>query len=736
MKKVGIVTNYYNYGSILQAYALKTFFEQNGCICEMLTHKKPSFLFRDTAPKWLIKLNIVPHFFVRNAKIGTPYNFNSRFIINKNNFMKERLHPTLYDMKLLKELAHSNTFDHFFAGSDQIWHSADNIPLPYFLLDFAPNNKKNAIAPSLGCPEIKDEFVPTLKNSFKTFNALSTREKLSSEVLKQKCDVDAPVLSDPVTLFDRQFWSDFSKDGRTIPNKYIFAHYLGHVPRKHLKLIQELANAKHLKIVSFFNDANKYVLRKNVINIKGTPEDFISLLKNAEYVATDSFHTCQFSIIFNKKFFLSSRNYTKGGNEQVRFIELKRKFDCPNSFIPENATLETLLNVPECNYDEKLKYWSNLTKNYILKILNDTKTKVNNITVNQNICTNCKLCQQVCPKGAISFKPNNFLYTIPSVDTSKCVNCGICLKKCNELVKHNNTQHKGYIAYNKNKELRKKSASGGIFSALASEFIKKGGVVFGAKLILDGSNSRVELAKATTTDELLPLLNSKYVECECYHAFSEIKDLLDKGTKVLVSNTSCKIDALYKYLGKEYENLYTIDLICHGTPGNPLFAKYIEYLEDKHSGKVTKFAFRRKSIFSSYCETTEITSQNKQQILYTKAPKSTYFSLFLKEQTYRECCYNCKYSSINKPADITIGDYHEAKRDYPFLVTRRMIKKGLSSLITHNSHGEELLNEYGISINKVLVDYKRIQLSHKQLCSPASYSQKRFSFFSKTKLFE
>ncbi|BFL36567.1 hypothetical protein K380107A5_19380 [Holdemania massiliensis] len=210
-------------------------------------------------------------------------------------------------------------------------------------------------------------------------------------------------------------------------------------------------------------------------------------------------------------------------------------------------------------------------------------------------CTGCGACIVSCSKGAITKKSVGMGAWIPLIDQNKCIQCGKCEMICNRAYTQKTIPYKAYIAYNRDEKIRLKSASGGVFSALATYVIDHGGSVFGAEMRFDHGRAIVEHNCITQIQELPRILGSKYVQSDSGKSYETVKKELIKGKIVLFSGCSCQIDGLKKYLGDtDQTKLYTIDLICHGVPGIELFNEYIQYLGKRYKGNVRRFSFRTK----------------------------------------------------------------------------------------------------------------------------------------------
>lgn len=200
----------------------------------------------------------------------------------------------------------------------------------------------------------------------------------------------------------------------------------------------------------------------------------------------------------------------------------------------------------------------------------------------------------------------------------------------------------------------KDSASSGVFFRVATEFLENNrgnALVYGCCLT---SENRVKHVSVDTSEDLVKLQGSKYVQSSLADVFPEIKIQLKKNIKVLFSGTACQIAGLYAFLDKSYANLFTIEVFCHGVPSPGLFRDYIKTLEHVYGGKVEKFRFRNKSKTDrhGYIISFEINGR-----IYKRfANEDTFYSAFLKGDSLRPCCYECHFKDINRTGDISIGD--------------------------------------------------------------------------------
>ena len=292
-------------------------------------------------------------------------------------------------------------------------------------------------------------------------------------------------------------------------------------------------------------------------------------------------------------------------------------------------------------------------------------------------CTGCRACEQLCAKNAISMVADKEGFLTAQIDADKCVNCGLCQKRCpqNQVI-GKNALKKVIAVRLKDEDILYRSASGGAFAGIAKAWIEDGGIVAG--VTYDGEWNAYHVF-ATTLEELKAIQSSKYVQADTRQAYSEVKRLLAAEKKVLFSGTACQIGGLKAFLKKDYDNLLTMDLICHGVSSPLLFRKYIEWLEDKCGSPIKEYDFRDKKggwgLGYKY--------KYKYKYKYGACSIDPYYSRFLAGDTYREACYQCKYCTPERVGDITIGDYWGIEKEHPKFFST----KGVSCVLINTDKG-------------------------------------------------
>ena len=374
---------------------------------------------------------------------------------------------------------------------------------------------------------------------------------------------------------------------------------------------------------------------------------------------------------------------------------------------------------------------------------------------NKSKCAGCSACMNICPKGAISMEQDEYGFIYPKIDEKKCIKCGTCKKVCayQEDVKENKAI-KTYAATSKDEKILSKAASGGMFGSIATNFINNKGVVYGCSLEKEEDLLVPKHIRIEKVEELEKIQGSKYVKSQIGTIYKEVKKDLINNIKVLFSGTPCQIDALNSFLKTsncDNKNLYTIDIICHGTPSTKFFQDYIKNEEKKINGKILDIKFRDKSengyglhgsiTYKKIKEKENIKNENKNENenkiikknLYTRL--SSYYRMFLKGDIYRENCYTCKYANTYRIGDITIGDYWGIQEEHPNYLTtnggKLDEKKGISCIILNSEKGKELLDKYGDNIIKEKSTIEQVAKHNKQLREPSKKTKERTEILNK-----
>lgn len=311
--------------------------------------------------------------------------------------------------------------------------------------------------------------------------------------------------------------------------------------------------------------------------------------------------------------------------------------------------------------------------------------------VSKQDCVGCKACKEICPVHAIVFEIDNEGFWYPKVDRVSCVRCGGCIHVCPALKKHYaakdiRKEPNVYKAYHKEKKIRYRSTSGGLYYALAKSLLDQGGYIVGCVYKEDFSSA---YHYASNSEEgLKRIMCSKYFQSDTEGIFEKVRGLLVSGQKVLFCGTPCQISALYGFLRKEYENLYTVDFICRGINSPLAYSKYIEELKDKYHSQIEEVHFKDKSHGWTNLGT-RVQFQNGKKY-YKNKYYDPWVNGFITGNLYmRPCCAVCKYKGFPRISDISMGDF------WGLSFSAEEEKLGVSVVLVNTEKGDALFQMAG-----------------------------------------
>jgi len=299
-------------------------------------------------------------------------------------------------------------------------------------------------------------------------------------------------------------------------------------------------------------------------------------------------------------------------------------------------------------------------------------------------CCGCSACKSICPKQAITMEPDALGFLYPKVNVDKCIDCGLCEKVC-AFNDHYDTSlnldvPRAFGARHKKMQEIERSRSGAAFIALSDWILDNGGVVYGAGY---KDHFRVAHKRATTKQERDEFRGSKYVQSDMGDVFNQVKTDLKNGLRVLFSGTGCQVAGLSSFIGKKYrDNLYLVDIVCHGVPGPFVWRDYLNYLEKRKGETLTSVNFRDKGKFGW--------TAHKETFQFDK-PFSTdmWTFVFYKHIMFRHSCEICHFTNLKRPGDITIADFWGwQKTDSNFNAD----DKGCSLILCNTEKGLEWFN--------------------------------------------
>ncbi len=337
---------------------------------------------------------------------------------------------------------------------------------------------------------------------------------------------------------------------------------------------------------------------------------------------------------------------------------------------------------------------------------------------NKTDCCGCSACVSSCTHEAISFARDEEGFMYPQVDMGECINCGLCEKVCpiinyKELPKDADPDI--YAAINKDSVEYFQSSSGGIFILLCKYIISLGGVVCGVSY---DDKFQVKHSFARSLEECAAFMGSKYVQSDIRGIYPEIKKLLKDSVPVLFSGTPCQIAGLKAYLQKDYRNLFTVDIICHGVPSPLVFRDYLTFVKGKrmisHINMKSKTAEKGTAIRIDFTDGKSI-----RRTLKTDLWNKLYFGHYI----VRPSCHDCQFTHYNRAGDMTIGDYWGISKHYPKFYSEKMV----SLIMINNDKGNLLFNEIFKGIDSIQIN--KFEASQDSLKAPSTPNSKRHQFW-------
>ena len=300
-------------------------------------------------------------------------------------------------------------------------------------------------------------------------------------------------------------------------------------------------------------------------------------------------------------------------------------------------------------------------------------------------CCGCWACAQVCPKHCISMEEDDEGFRYPSVDTDVCIDCHLCEKACPMLANIPSPSEplKCFAVVNQDDEIRLRSSSGGVFYPLAKNVITAGGVVCGA--VFD-EKGEVYHTVGSSIPDIEKMMGSKYMQSRIEQSYIQVKEALARGVQVLFVGTPCQVAGLNGYLQhKEYDNLLTVDLLCHGAPSPLVWQRYV-HEKFGGSGVLSSVNFRDKTPgWGAYA----LKVTDGKRILAERHPDSEYFKAFFTHLSLRQSCSSCWFKKGRCRSDITLGDFWGVNVTHPnwndnkgISVVLANTQKGLDALLT------------------------------------------------------
>lgn len=299
-------------------------------------------------------------------------------------------------------------------------------------------------------------------------------------------------------------------------------------------------------------------------------------------------------------------------------------------------------------------------------------------------CSGCTACLSICSRGAIKMYPDALGFLYPYVEESNCIDCGMCDKVCqfqSTNIQNEISGQQAFAARHKDVKEIEHSRSGAVFVALSDRILSSGGVVYGAGY---DEHFRVIHKRAENKDTRDGFRGSKYVQSDLDGVFVNVRTDLSNGLKVLFSGTPCQTAGLRSFIGerKLKENLYLVDIVCHGVASPFVWRDYLTYLENKERDRIISLNFRDKKIFGW-------SGLHKESFVFGRKGLKTYSYTFYHSYLLRRSCNECPFSNLHRPSDLTLGDLWGWENVVPGF---NMDDKGVSLVLCNSKKGEDLLS--------------------------------------------
>lgn len=679
--KIGILTFFSerNYGAALQAFALQHVIKSFGYDSEFIN-------YRDHFPGHSSPLSKKSRIIVYARLAITILNHLSTYMKTRSalhkasdmfsDFRKDYMtiaSQTLYDKEDLINVG--KAYDAFIAGSDMVWTPIGQ-DLDYYFMRFTEQEKRLSYAASLtGVEKFSSEDKRKIVKYLSELNTIACREQEGVDFVLNNTNKQAVRTVDPTLLLTREQWIDALGLHTNSNEKYILCYAFGGVPKPILKQLKAISKRTGMPI-RYVAMSHKECAAEQALGLSGSygPREYVEMFMNASFIVTNTFHGFLFSLNARKPFVVIHRDKGNAWKaNEGRISNLLALLRLENRYLEWNDTITyelmqlqyegELINTIESLRNDSLSYLSG-----ILSIVKENKvqTSYDGKTIAEvgiKECTGCEACANACPKDCITMVPSHEGFLYPSIQNDVCISCGKCSKVCPAVNKHSyrNPIMGAYAALSKDLSIEQ-SASGGLFITAAKHVIQDlHGVVYG--VILEKGSFDSVFSKATTLEELYPMQDSKYIQARVGTIYKQVKDSLQSGITVLFTGTPCQVSGLKLYLVKDYDNLITMDLVCHGVPSPKYWKKYLNNIVDIKELKSYRFRNREGRRHGSTSQQSSI--ELCREVLHSSTNEDAYYGPFVRCESYRMSCYYCKYANLSRCGDITMGDFDSWKQQTP-----------------------------------------------------------------------
>ncbi len=689
-RKTAIMTwyTYQNYGSALQASALYHTVQTMG-YDPMFVQYPPQQPLTDTSKLHLFQRGISKLKYILNR----PYNSAERSRLFTE-YLSERTSESNLCVSYTELYDLNDQCGAFLCGSDQIWSPICFDP-HYFLPFVSDRNKMVAYAPSFGSTKIDNPLIREKTAALLSrFKHLAVREQQGADLIKNLTGQDATVVLDPTLLMDAAEWDAYAQVEETpkLPcEHYIVCYFLGD-PNNYMDYVRALSQKMN---VPYYVIPVKVKENRNshAVPFEVGPREFVSLVKNAAYVCTDSFHGMAFSINYGVPFSVFKRfkdNDPK--NQNSRIFNLLQKFGLEER-LEDPHNKGGLKRLPfTCDFSEahqRLAEERRLSMGYLKNALESAFSSQEDTTASPftitDTCCGCGACATVCPKKAISIVQDEAGFQHYTIDETTCIRCGQCKTVCPMIrlsAPHIKDSPALYAVKSTSDNVLKTSSSGGIGYELASYLMDEGYAVCGCTYDADENRAKHIRLAPDQKDKLSLLQGSKYIQSVSAPALAHI---VDKATErpLVFFGTPCQAAGVDKLLRKKglRDKAVIVDLICHGVPSQHLWDKFLATINKTHqTGEHPAVSFRTKEVEWRKMVMSVKGNGNRYE---KEETVDDFYAFFRRGLCYMDSCYGCPYRE-HSAADIRIGDYWGPRFQTD--------KQGVSMVIANTDVGDRLLH--------------------------------------------
>ena len=654
-KRVAIMTwyTYMNYGSALQAYAIKHAINKLGYYADFVNYN-PSLVAWEKKPFSFVTLFGSGKAYFRDLMVKP--NFSSLdadreqlYLDFRNSYFTET-----EPVQRPQELHTLNgKYDAFVCGSDQIWS-----PLcfdPSYFLDFVDSDKKKvAYAPSVGVETIADRDIKRYMESLlKGFDHLSCREDVGAKLIELLSSKRCEHVLDPTLLLNEEEWSRLANKNFDVGNrKYCLAYFLGE-SKTNWHLAKTIAKRKCLDLILIPVSGRDFKKQEAITSPIG-PTEFLTLLQNADYVCTDSYHGLLFSINFKKDFSIFNRFSYKDSRCQNSRIDscLKmfnlgwRKVESESDFSDESIDYGAMNTYIEQERVHSLDYLRSSLDSAVAHC-DAAEEKKSYLT---NTCIGCSACEVICPTGAIVSETTSEGFDRVFIDEAVCIGCRKCSSVCpfHKVNEPRVNADVSVYAFRCNSQDVVGSSSGGFAWAMGEFCASKEFDVYGS--VYDSVACKAKHVLGDSQDSRQRMRGSKYIKSETKEIFREIYK--ENKTRGVFFGTPCQVAALKNLLGDKVTDWLLVDLICHGVPAEKLWTLYLNTLK---INKGTSAIFRDNSLGWSH-RNISFVDENGNKVYSNDESSDLFYRVFKSGIANYASCENCPYRD-RSAADLRIGDF-------------------------------------------------------------------------------